>query len=197
MDHADITLAVLAGGKGSRMGMAKSALQIAGSPILQYILQRLSWPGATLLVTGLGNEKPAGSELFDAELTDAVADQGPLRGILTALEGAKTSVVAVVTVDMPGLEREQIDWLAERLGEGKMAMISRIIDGVQRVEPFPCVLRSSARGMIAQRIEAGRRSVHSLAEEPGVSVFAAPQIWPQRVWTNLNHPEDLRSFEAS
>ena len=45
-------------------------------PILHYLLERFSWPGQTMLVTGMGNEHPAGWERFDQEVTDAVADQG-------------------------------------------------------------------------------------------------------------------------
>ena len=47
----DVTLAVLAGGKGERMGMAKDALEIDGRPILRHLLDRARWPGPTLLVT--------------------------------------------------------------------------------------------------------------------------------------------------
>jgi hypothetical protein len=37
--------------------------------------------------------------------------------------------------------------------------------------------------------------VQSLVEEPEVRVVPAPADWPARVWTNLNHPEDLQAFE--
>src|SRR6478609_398221 len=44
-----ITLAILAGGRGSRMGKPKSHLRLHGRPILEYLLQRLAWPGPKLL----------------------------------------------------------------------------------------------------------------------------------------------------
>ncbi|MCW3005326.1 MAG: hypothetical protein JWQ20_4624, partial [Conexibacter sp.] len=143
-----------------------------------------------------GNERPVDWELFDAEVTDAVGDQGPQRGGLTALEAARTGVLAVVTVDMPGVGREQIEWLVEWLGSGEGAMVSRVIAGVERAEPFPCVLRAGARGMVERRLAGGRRSVHSLGEEEGVGVFAAPASWGEGVWVNLNCPEDLARFEG-
>src|SRR4051794_29668278 len=98
---SNITLAILAGGAGSRMGRAKGELRIAGEPILEYLLDRFDWPGPTMLVTAPGREHPTGWARFTREVTDPVSDQGPLRGILTALENATTEVVIVTPVDMP------------------------------------------------------------------------------------------------
>jgi molybdopterin-guanine dinucleotide biosynthesis protein A len=194
MDLREITLAVLAGGHGERMGGPKSALQIGGVAILQYLLDRLQWPCPSLLVTGIGNEQPPGHDLFNREVTDAVSGEGPLRGLLTALEGATTERVAVVTVDMPGITREQIEWLLDEARDAEVASISRVIDGVARIEPFPCILRTSLREEIKRRLEAGRRSVHGLVEEAG-TVFAAPASWGDEVWLNLNHPDDLSQVQ--
>jgi molybdopterin-guanine dinucleotide biosynthesis protein A len=190
MDLQEVTLAVLAGGRGERMGGPKSRLQIGGVAILQYLFKRLQWPGPTLLVTGIGNEQPPGNELFNREVTDAVAGEGPLRGVLTAIDAATTERVVAVTVDMPGITRGQIEWLLDQTRDAEVGMTSRIIDGVVRIEPFPCVLRTTAREQIEQRLKAGRRSVHGLGEDAG-AVFAAPALWRQEVWTNLNRPEDL------
>jgi molybdopterin-guanine dinucleotide biosynthesis protein A len=193
MNLREVALAVLAGGRGQRMGGPKSQLQIDGVAILQYLLERLQWPGPTLLVTGIGNERPPGHDLFNREVTDAIAGEGPLRGILTALDGATTQRVIAVTVDMPGITREQLEWLLDQTGDREVAMMSRVIDGLARIEPFPCVLRTSARDRIKQRLNAGRRSVHGLGEDAG-AVFAAPASWNDQVWINLNRPEDLRLF---
>lgn len=194
MDLREVTLAVLAGGRGERMGGPKSQLQIGGVAVLQFLLERLQWPGPTLLVTGIGNERPPGHDLFAREVTDAVADEGPLRGILTALDGATTERMVAVTVDMPGVSREKIEWLLDQTGDGGVGMISRVIDAVARIEPFPCVLRTSAHEWIKQRLEAGRRSVRGLGEDAG-AVFAAPASWGDEVWLNLNRPEDLRQVQ--
>src|SRR4051794_29684613 len=88
--RAPITLAILAGGAGSRMGGPKSNLTLHGRPILDYLLDRFSWPGPTLLITSPGREHPPGHTRFSAEAVDPVPDQGPLRGILTALQHATT-----------------------------------------------------------------------------------------------------------
>jgi molybdopterin-guanine dinucleotide biosynthesis protein A len=84
-DLAAITLAILAGGEGSRMGRPKAQLKIADIPILQWMmLQRLCWPGPRLLVTSPGREHRPACEQFDREIADSIAGEGPLRGIITA-----------------------------------------------------------------------------------------------------------------
>src|SRR5688572_29494375 len=101
MQRSSTTLAILAGGAGSRMGRAKSLLTVHGRPVLEYLHRQFAWPGPTLLVTTPGRERPPGHELFSREVTDPVADLGPLRGLLTALEQCTTPLLIVSTVDMP------------------------------------------------------------------------------------------------
>jgi molybdopterin-guanine dinucleotide biosynthesis protein A len=188
-----VTLAVLAGGLGTRMGGPKSRLTLGGRPILEGLAERFAWPGPTLLGTSPGNEGPPGAGRFGAEVVDARAGEGPLRGVLTALAHATTEVVAVVTVDMPGVGAGEVEWLVDRL-EGLAAMGSREVGGAVRVEPFPLVIRCAAREAIGRRLAAGNRSVYSLREEAGVRVVPAPADWPARVWANLNRPRDVDAF---
>src|SRR5438045_8884890 len=110
LDPSQITLAVLAGGEGTRMGRPKAWLTLAGEPVLRFLLKQFAWPGPTLLVTAPGRERPPGVEAFDREVTDRVAAVGPLRGMLTALEHCRTPRLAVGTVDMPCVTREHLLW---------------------------------------------------------------------------------------
>ena len=179
------------------MGMPKSALKISGTPILQYLIERFAWPGPSLLVSGPGNERPAGCELFDREVTDPVAGEGPLRGMLTALQNASTELVAIVSVDMPGITREMLQRLIEVLPHdsgASGAMFVRRVEGLARVEPFPCVVRFHASDAIARRLATGHRAVHELIDE-GFRTFAPPADWPETIWMNLNRPEDVKAFE--
>jgi molybdopterin-guanine dinucleotide biosynthesis protein A len=195
VNAAGVTLALLAGGRGARMGGPKSGLAIRGMPILRYLADRWRWPGPTLLVTAPGNERPAAADAFAREVTDAVADEGPLRGVLTAAEQATTDVVACVTVDMPRIGRERLEWLIDRLAPSDVAVLcSRRTAQGGRVEPFPLVIRAGARHQIAARLASGRRAVYAITEEAGVRVVLAPPEWPDSVWTNLNRPEELEAF---
>lgn len=189
-----VTLAVLAGGRGTRMGGPKGMLSLRGEPILAHLVRGLAWDGPSLLVLSPGIDRPGGAELFQSVTHDPVAGEGPLRGLLTALEAATTEVIAVITVDMPGVTRDALDYLVNHLGESVGLMFSRELEGRDVIEPFPSAFRTDARDILSRRLASGRRAVQGLAGEPGVTVQPAP-AWGERVWTNLNYPADLEAFE--
>lgn len=186
----DVTLAILAGGEGSRMGKPKGQLQVGGQSILSYLLNQFAWPGPTLLVTSPGREKPPGTDRFDREVTDPIPDQGPLRGVLTALESCQTPLLFLTTVDMPAVKAEHANWMIERLSLNAFGVMCRHND---RTEPFPLLLRSPIAPKIHQRFTTGERSVQKLEE---LLEILNPD-WPPTVWTNLNHPEEFTAWVAT
>lgn len=189
IELADVTLAVLAGGEGSRMGRPKALLDVNGQPILAWLLDRFRWPGPTLLVTAPGREHPPAAERFDREVFDEIAGQGPLRGVLTALDACRTDLLLVTTVDMPNVGAKQAHWVVAQLGDHAGVMCRR----GEQVEPFPLVLRRATRDAIREMMNIGERSVRSLSRS--VCTVVSPE-WADDVWTNLNHPDDLSIWRA-
>src|SRR5689334_5106804 len=100
---AEITLAILAGGAGTRMGAPKIGLRIGNESIVRYLTDRFAWPGPAMLVLAPGMDAPEDARV-DRVVHDPVSGVGPLRGVLTALEHSETEIVVVTTVDMPALE---------------------------------------------------------------------------------------------
>ena len=184
------TLAILAGGAASRMGKPKGELVIDGRSIIQYLLDRFAWDGPTLLVTAPGREYPPGWERFTREVVDPVSGQGPLRGVLTALENAMTDRVLVTTIDMPGLDGSHLRWMVEQ----SRASVTMTRHGDQ-IEPFPSMYHTpAAAAMIRAELDAGRLSVQALSRQAAAQVLDAPQVWDDSVWMNLNRPQDLTDF---
>jgi molybdopterin-guanine dinucleotide biosynthesis protein A len=197
---SNVTLAVLAGGSGNRMGVPKAWLQLGNKSILVSLLERMRWAGPTLLVCTPGTVHPPGCEMFDREVTDPVAGLGPLRGILTALETAATTMVATVTVDMPGVGPEMLAHLIDALEartecNGLMCRVKR--QNEYQIEPFPSVFRVKAASNISVRLDSSCRSVRSLCDEDAFCAIEAPQEWGVNVWTNLNTRNDLAAFESA
>jgi molybdopterin-guanine dinucleotide biosynthesis protein A len=194
---ATTTLAILAGGAGARMGKPKSLLTVNGQPILEYLLSHIDWPGPTLLVTTPGREHPPGHDLFTREVADPVADLGPLRGLLTALEACSTPLLVVTTVDMPCITAAHLNHLIDSINscpECLGLIMHRRTDTEMRVEPFPSIFRLAARDSVAAQLSAERRSVHALTQESGFATIPAPSHWPAQTWTNLNCPADFERF---
>ena len=176
------------------MGELKSELRINGQPILEFLLHRWKWTGPTLLVTAPGRQHPTGWQAFDREVVDEIPRQGPLRGIVTALENSlHAQALIVATCDMPLVTRAMLDRLVETLSanENALAVMSKHDD---QLEPFPIIMRTSMLDPLHERLRSADRSIHSLAGMENVLVIDAPPIWDARVWTNLNSPEDYRNF---
>ncbi|HSZ59603.1 MAG TPA: molybdenum cofactor guanylyltransferase [Tepidisphaeraceae bacterium] len=198
-DPSDATLAVLAGGEGARMGRPKGLLRIGDKPILEYLHQRLAWPGPTCLVTAPGKENPPGASLFDREWVDPQAGLGPLRGVLTALENLHTPLLTVITVDMPVLRQPYLRYLLDALLASPQtlgAMFERLVDDEPQPEPFPLALRPEAIEPVRSALVAAKRSVKGLLRDPSFHTLPTPPSWPQSVWTNLNEPGDVDSLIA-
>jgi molybdopterin-guanine dinucleotide biosynthesis protein A len=197
-DCASTTLAVLAGSEGRRMGGPKGVLALDGHPILYRLLDRLDWPGPTLLVTAPGREHPPGWRRFTNEVTDPVAGEGPLRGILTALERASTKEVVVLPVDMPNLTSAPLAWLAARLREDPTAaavMVQRTAVASSRIEPLPAAFRPRAADtLVRARLSDRQFALHRLTASSEVVVVPAPSDWPGDFWVNLNTPFDLATY---
>ena len=200
-DGANVTLAILAGGEGSRMGIAKGRIELDGRPILEFLLDQLSWNGPTLLVTAPGREHPPGWQRFGREVSDPQAGGGPLRGIHTALENIVTPFLMVVPVDMPGIDPRQCRAVLEALECDPCllgVMTRRRLDGQRpHIEPFPLALRRESLPIIARRLSERRRAVHGLLDEGAFIAIDADPADGDRAWANLNVPADVESFKKT
>lgn len=192
------TLAVIAGGTGRRMGGPKHALWMNGGSILSFILDRMCWQERTMLVVQAKGDRINGQERVDQVVADAVRGEGPLRGILTALECCMTESLLTVPIDMPGLEREQLSWLQQEglNSPAQRVLLRRTVDGHSVVEPFPAFFRVSGTAPIREMLHRGGRALRELAELPDTSVIEVPECWGPQVWRNLNTPADASEAGA-
>jgi len=195
------TLAILAGGEGRRMGGPKSNLIIERQPVLERLLDRLNWPGPTLLVSAPGREHPNGWHRFTNEVTDSVKGEGPLRGILTALEHASTNDIVVVPVDMPNINTAQLAWLVTRLQEhpeATLAVFRCPKEESYRIEPLPAALRvNHGKALVRAQLRDGHLALYQLAASTSTLLARVPSDWPVTFWTNINTPLDLVAYEQS
>jgi molybdopterin-guanine dinucleotide biosynthesis protein A len=116
-----------------------------------------------------------------------------------ALEHSRSPNLVITTVDMPGIEVAQLNWLAAQLRlnlTAKGILISRVEGDESSLEPFPCILRREALAIVSREFQAGQRSVRQLADGKEIVTVAAPPGWPDHLWINLNTPKDLAQFVA-
>jgi molybdopterin-guanine dinucleotide biosynthesis protein A len=199
-DLRDVALAVLAGGAGSRMGYPKAEIRLNRRPVLHVLLERFAWPGPTLLVTAPGRERPTGHEAFTREVVDPSPGEGPLRGLLTALENSPAPWLVITAVDMPLVRREQLEWLAAGLKHRDETVVSGLMlyqagPSGRQLQPFPSAFHVGAVPLVRRLLDSHRRALHALRDDPTIATLDAPPDWPADSWTNVNAPSDLTSYE--
>jgi molybdopterin-guanine dinucleotide biosynthesis protein A len=185
----NLTVAVLAGGKSSRMGTDKSFVRVLGRPLVEDVLAQVAGIVAeTLIVTNRPEDyRYLGLPLF----TDVLPDKGALGGIYTALHSSSQPHTLCVACDMPFVVRPLLDYLISLIPEGD-AIIPRL-NG--EAEPFRAIYSQACLAPIRAALDAGKMRVISFFPDMHVRFVDEPEIDrfdPQHLsFFNVNTPEDL------
>lgn len=184
--------AVLAGGRGSRLGGAKATVELAGRPLISHALAALSAAGLEHCVVAKPESElpPLGGAPL---LLEPEAPWHPLCGIVAALRASRAGAVVAIPCDMPFLTPP----LIERLANAPEPLV--VLPRSGGVQPLPgryaAALRPELEAALARK-EPLRQTVEAL----GARVLGEEELArcgdPRRLLFNVNHREDLRRAEA-
>jgi molybdopterin-guanine dinucleotide biosynthesis protein A len=153
-------LAILAGGASSRMGRDKALLTQAGESQLLRLARLGAAVGLPILVCGRGLMTDwAGPQA--TFIPDAVAGEGPLRGLAAGLEHADE--VVLIACDLPRLELSGLRWLLD-CPSGAWGVGTQCAG---QLEPLFSRYRRTCLPTLLHELASGRRSPRALlvAEE--------------------------------
>jgi molybdopterin-guanine dinucleotide biosynthesis protein A len=183
-----ISVAILAGGKSSRMGADKSFVPVLGVPMVERVLAQVQGLGAeTLLVTNsLDDYVYLGLPLY----TDVVPGAGALGGVYSALYYAEYPHVLVVACDMPFLARPLLAHLLA-LAPDYDVVVPRVAEGV---EPLHAVYGKPCLEPIRRRLDAGQYKVIGFYGDVQVRYVEETELRKYdprlRSFVNVNTPEE-------
>lgn len=188
-----LTGAVMVGGRSRRMGRDKATLVVAGETLLQRQVRVLREAGAqrVLVVRRAGQavDTPAGTELIE----DTIAEAGPLAGLHAALNACHTPLLAVLAVDMPGIDPGWFHWLGSHCGDNIGATARRPDD---KYEPLASIYPRAALREVTQYLFGPDRSlqalVDALVQRHLLRSVSLPPLELHRV-KNWNCPDDAAS----
>ena len=186
---ANLSLAILAGGRSSRMGTDKAFVRVLGRPLIEEILSQAAGLGTESLII---TNRPAEYAYLGVPLFgDVLPDMGPLGGLYTALHSATRPHVLCIACDMPFVVRPLLDYLVSLIPEGD-AIVPRL-NG--EAEPFRAVYARTCLAPIRAALDAGRMRMISFFPDVPVRFVDEPEIDrfdPQHLsFFNVNTPEDL------
>jgi molybdopterin-guanine dinucleotide biosynthesis protein A len=191
MIRGDVAAAILAGGQASRMGgRAKSFLVVDGARVIDRQLAVLRTLARELVIVANDAAPYAPLGLPVVPDGDEHAGQGPLAGILAALEATRAAHVLVVACDMPFLDAPALARLVEAADDADVAV-------AVGARPEPLCARYSRRcvPVLRHRLVTGQRRATDLLDDPALRVTRITYTSEERRFlTNVNTPSDLGSL---
>jgi molybdopterin-guanine dinucleotide biosynthesis protein A len=180
--------AVLTGGRSRRMGRDKALIEVEGSAMVDRV-------GGVLVEAGCSNVVAVGPSSLAGSLAnvdDLYPGEGPLGGVITALQffAVQASAVCVVACDMPWLD-------ASALGE--LVRTASATDGTNgfdvvmartdRLEPLCALWNPRCVSALQAEFDNGQRAVRDALD----ALSVATVVVPAAALHNVNTPDDLLS----
>lgn len=186
--EARLAVAVLAGGRSTRMGRDKALLPVEGRTLLARQVA-LGWAigAAEVWVAGRAQADLGGADARG--ILDAVPGAGPLGGLAAVLEATQASHVLLLAVDLPALTPAFLARVVARRTEG-VGVAPRTRSGWEPTAAvYPRELAPTARRALAT----GRTALHALVDE--AVALKRMCAWPvdavdEPLLVNWNRPGD-------
>ncbi len=190
------SVAIMAGGKSSRMGTDKSFVPLLGKPMIQHVLERLTGLGQdeTFLITNRPNDyRHLGLPMY----SDVLPDKGSLGGIYTAIHNSSSPYTLVVACDMPFVNPKLLAYMITFIQSDNFDVI------VPRVEGYPeglhAIYSKACSEAIRNKLDAYQLKVIGFYEDVRVRYLDALEyatLDPHGLsFKNINTPEELREAQ--
>lgn len=184
-----ISAVILAGGKAQRMGGQDKGLQILGKQsLIQHVINRLQPQIHDISINTNRNQTEYakfGFPVFSDELPDF---QGPLSGMLTALEKTKSDFILFTPCDTPFFPTNLLDKL-KSVVKNDRTLIAYACDE-EREHPVFCLMSVQLKEKLRHYLASGeRRLLQFMNENGGISVKFTKK---EGNFENFNTLDDLK-----
>lgn len=186
-----VAAGVLVGGRSTRMGMPKPALEWDGVTLAERVV--VAAESASLPVAILG-DAPVPSSLADRpRLPDAAGYAGPAAGMVSASRLRPDAAWVFIAADMPSVEPVAIEWLTGLRRPGVWAVFPAI-DGWP--EPLFALYEPQALRLLEREARDPSWGVVRLADHEKSRVEPVPAAL-RSCWFNVNTPDDWEAWKRS
>jgi len=169
----NISVVILAGGKGSRMqGKDKGLIKWQNKPLIEHILDQIlnNSPEKVgeIFISANRNEdfyKKFGHKVIKDKFNNF---QGPLAGILSAMEQCKYNFLLCLPCDSPRPPEELTERLMQCL-QNNSSLCAICFDG-KREQPLFSLISCAAKPQLETFLSEGKRKVHDFFHQLDVAV---------------------------
>lgn len=178
------TLYILCGGYSSRMGSPKMYLKLGDKTFLSLAEMKAAAVFNHDVVV-LGANQPVESDF--PVIPDAIADAGPLGGLLAAMQHTNKESVAIVPVDLPLLSVDLITALRDTMDGDYDAIIAK---SKNRLQPLVGIYKKKLTNQLIRYLKSEKRSVMGFINTVDYSTFYVKE----KDIVNINTPEDFKTL---
>lgn len=194
-----LTAVVLAGGKSTRFGSDKASALLRGRPLLQWVVDAVSGvASAVVIVTARGQVlPPVTSPLSLAIVEDLYEAQGPLAGLVAALQAVTTPLAFACSCDSPLIQPGLVRHLAGAAHDADV--VCPIVGG--HPQPLVAAYRpSTCLPVFREHVERGQLRIvvaYAGLRRKTLTEAEARRFDPGlRSFLNANTPERLAEIDA-
>jgi molybdopterin-guanine dinucleotide biosynthesis protein A len=190
-----ITIAILAGGKSSRMGQDKSFVELNGRYLIHHVLDQIANLGDEhILITNKPDEYAfLGLPMYG----DVYPDHGSLGGIYTAVYHASQPHTLVVACDMPWLKRPLLQYMLDQRHTADVV----VPRWDKYPEPLHAVYSKACLPAIEAKLQAQQLKITSFFGQVRVHFVERDTIAQYdpdgQSFTNLNTPDELQQAQIN
>lgn len=191
--HERITAGVLAGGRATRMGgQDKGLVELAGRPMIEYVLESLRGQAAQVLINV--------NRSFDAYArygVPVVRDRqggflGPLAGMAGMMAAARTEWLLTAPCDSPQVPADLGPrlWQAVEREDADLG----VADNGERLQPVFALLRCSLLDKLEAYLAAGERKIDRWYQQQHMAKADFSDC--PEMFVNVNSPEERDQLAA-
>lgn len=197
-----LSIAILSGGKSSRMGTDKALLPIEGKTMIEHIIAQVKDIGDEVIVITNAPEqyKFLGLPLF----SDVLPDKGALGGLYTAIDAATHPYTLILACDMPFVNRDLLRYMSSLTPEAD-AVVPKIAapDGEKKksgmAEPLRAIYSKACLAPIRKCIDEDNLKMIAFFRDVRLRWVDEAEIRrfdPDRVtFMNVNTPEEFEALK--
>ena len=186
----NMTVVILAGGKGSRLGgIDKGLIELNDKPLIEHLINRLQMQSPNIIISAnrnLENYHQLGFPVYQDDIDDYA---GPLAGILKALKHCPTEWLMTVPADSPFIPVDLVERLSQKQHNNKIVIAH---DGEQ-LQPTFSLIHKSLAASLQQFLQQGDRKMRVWMQQQTHDIVDFSD--KANAFININTEDDLSYAE--
>lgn len=198
MRKRDLTLAILAGGRGRRLGgVPKGLIELQGQALIERLVALGQGFAEVILLT---NDPSPYARFGLSTIADPIPDRGAPGGLYAALSAARSEWTLLVACDMPFVTLAVVDVLVEARAPANRWVCVESPEIPGRLEPMPGLYHRDLAATVERllRDHPSFQTIFSHTAGLRVPVELVRRVDPDlRSLVSVNTPEDLARVGAA